>query len=464
MTGPGSTINFVRFNQDVTSLALGSSSGYKLFSLTSVDKLEPIYSWSNQGSPEGKEGAASSSSVIIVERLFSSSLLGLVNQAEPRKLRVCHFKKGTEICNYSYSNTILAVKMNRARLVVCLEDSLFIHNIRDMKILHTIRETPPNPRGLCALSINSDNCFLAYPGSNITGEVQLFDAFNLQAKIMIPAHESPLAALTFNPSGTRLATASEKGTVIRVFSVEDGSRLVEFRRGVKRCATVYCLSFSQDSHFLVLSSNTETIHVFRFDEEQQGQQQHQQELQRQAQAANAGGQEDNSWMGYLSKAVSTTASYLPAQVTDTLNQTRAVATLTVPNSPVIAPNTVAIANISRQTRLLLASSDGYLYIYNLPGGDGGECILVKQHRIDPDCTSDSASAADNLAHPDNIGTSDPTPAPRRPSAAAEEDLLAHSPDTGPAVLKVTSGEQLDFPETEAPPSPQPQPSQAKLDL
>merc|ERR1712088_211712 len=129
----------------------------------------------------------------------------------------------------------------------------------------------------------------------------------------------------------------------------------------------------------------ETIHVFKFDEEQQGQQQQQQqELQRQAQAATAGGQGDNSWMGYLSKAVSTTASYLPAQVTDTLNQTRAVATVTVPNSPVIAPNTVAIANISRQTRLLLASSDGYLYIYNLPGGEGGECVLVKQHRIDPD--------------------------------------------------------------------------------
>ena len=143
MTGPGSTINFVRFNQvrcswginvsyawhgwtnlyfltwlliafscgsadlchishvdwlnelmyilvcqDVTSLALGSSSGYKLFSLTSVDRLEPIYSWSNQGSSEGKDGVATSTSVIIVERLFSSSLLGLVNQAEPRKLRV----------------------------------------------------------------------------------------------------------------------------------------------------------------------------------------------------------------------------------------------------------------------------------------------------------------------------------------------------------------------------------------
>lgn len=36
---------------------------------------------------------------------------------------------------------------------------------------------------------------------------------------MIPAHDSPLAALTFNSSGTKIATASEKGTVIRVFHV-----------------------------------------------------------------------------------------------------------------------------------------------------------------------------------------------------------------------------------------------------
>lgn len=33
------------------------------------------------------------------------------------------------------------------RLIVCLEESLYIHNIRDMKVLHTIRETPPNPAG-----------------------------------------------------------------------------------------------------------------------------------------------------------------------------------------------------------------------------------------------------------------------------------------------------------------------------
>ncbi|CAF5007968.1 unnamed protein product, partial [Rotaria magnacalcarata] len=51
---------------------------------------------------------------------------------------------------------------------------------------------------------------------------------------MISAHESPLAAIAFDISGTKLATASNKGTVIRVHSAVDGSRLFEFRRGVRR--------------------------------------------------------------------------------------------------------------------------------------------------------------------------------------------------------------------------------------
>jgi len=378
MQQPNLDINFINFNQDCSSLAIGTKTGYKLFSLNSVDKLDLIY-----------ESACRD--VTIVERLFSSSLLALVSQSSPRRLRVCHFKKGTEICQYSYSNTILAVKLNRARLVVCLEESLYIHNIRDMKVLHTIRDTPPNPRGLCTLSINSDNCYLAYPGSTTTGEVQLFDAFNLQAKLMIPAHDSPLAAVAFNPTGTKLATASERGTVIRIFSVQDGTRLMEFRRGVKRCAHVYSLAFSQDSDYLALSSNTETIHIFKLDQPQT-------EASPVVQRQQSQPQEDGSWMGYFSKAVTASASYLPAQVTDTLNQSRAFATVTVPSAGL--PNIVTIANLSRQTRLMLASADGYFYIYNIPE-EGGDCIMVKQHRVDPECTEAPAADQPSVTPPDS---------------------------------------------------------------
>ena len=102
-----SELVFASFNQDSTSLAVGTTLGYKLYSLTSTDSLDPIYS-------------NASDDVYIAERLFSSSLVAIVTHSAPRKLKVCHFKKGTEICNYSYTSKILAVKMNRAVSVMMI--------------------------------------------------------------------------------------------------------------------------------------------------------------------------------------------------------------------------------------------------------------------------------------------------------------------------------------------------------
>ncbi|CAI8040522.1 WD repeat domain phosphoinositide-interacting protein 2, partial [Geodia barretti] len=48
-----------------------------------------------------------------------------------------------------------------------------------MKVMHTIRDTPKNPAGLCALSVDNDGGYLAYPGNSQNGEVQVFDAINL---------------------------------------------------------------------------------------------------------------------------------------------------------------------------------------------------------------------------------------------------------------------------------------------
>uniref|UniRef100_A0A674DRC7 WD repeat domain, phosphoinositide interacting 2 n=1 Tax=Salmo trutta TaxID=8032 RepID=A0A674DRC7_SALTR len=331
-----SQLLFANFNQDNTSLAVGTKSGYKFFSLSTVDKLEQIYECTD---PED---------VCIVERLFSSSLVAIVSLKAPRKLKVCHFKKGTEICNYSYSNTILAVRLNRQRLIVCLEESLYIHNIRDMKVLHTIRETPPNPSGLCALSINSDNCYLAYPGSATIGEVQVFDTVNLRAANMIPAHDSPLAAVVFDASGTKLATASEKGTVIRVFSIPEGQKLFEFRRGVKRCVSICSLAFSIEGLYLSASSNTETVHIFKL------------ETQKEKPA-----EEPTTWGGYFGKVLMASTTYLPSQVSGTSFRER-----------------VCVCVIQKIPRLLVAAADGYLYLYNLDPQEGGELTLMKQHKLD----------------------------------------------------------------------------------
>lgn len=132
-----------------------------------------------------------------------------------------------------------------------------------MKLLHTI-DTSPNPNALCVLSPSSENCFLAYPPNTTgaSGDLLVFDAINLQAVNIIPAHKSPLSCVNFNYDGTMLATASDKGTVIRVFSVPTGNKLFQLRRGTYN-ARIFSLSFDLSSTLLAVSSDTDTVHVFR---------------------------------------------------------------------------------------------------------------------------------------------------------------------------------------------------------
>ncbi|XP_021104287.1 WD repeat domain phosphoinositide-interacting protein 1 isoform X3 [Heterocephalus glaber] len=277
-------------------------------------------------------------------------------------MNVYHFKKGTEICNYSYSSNILSIKLNRQRLLVCLEESIYIHNIKDMKLLKTLLDIPANPTGLCALSINHSNSYLAYPGSLTSGEIVLYDGNSLKTVCTIAAHEGTLAAITFNSSGSKLASASEKGTVIRVFSVPDGQRLYEFRRGMKRYVTISSLVFSMDSQFLCASSNTETVHIFKLEN-----------------LISSRTEEPSTWSGYVGKVFMAATNYLPAQVSDMMNQDRAFATGRLNFSG--QKNICTLSTIQKLPRLLVASSNGYLYIYNLDPQDGGECVLIKTHSL-----------------------------------------------------------------------------------
>ncbi|XP_027424189.1 WD repeat domain phosphoinositide-interacting protein 1 isoform X2 [Zalophus californianus] len=288
------------FNQDCTSLAIGTKAGYKLFSLSSVEQLDQVH------------GSTEIPDVYIVERLFSSSLVVVVSHTKPRQMNVYHFKKGTEICNYSYSSNVLSIRLNRQRLLVCLEEAIYIHNIKDMKLLKTILDIPANPTGLCALSINHSNSYVAYPGSLTTGEIVLYDGHSLKTVCTIAAHEGTLAAITFNASGSKLASASEK--------VRD-NQLARVQHGL---TVPLCLKQHRDRAHLQAGAPHE-------------------------------------------------------QVSDMMNQDRAFATGRLNFSG--QRNICALSTIQKLPRLLVASSDGHLYIYNLDPQDGGECVLIKTHSL-----------------------------------------------------------------------------------
>ena len=43
----------------------------------------------------------------------------------------------------------------------------YLLHLCSTQVIHTIRDTPPNPSGLLALSTDSSHCYLAYPGIRI---------------------------------------------------------------------------------------------------------------------------------------------------------------------------------------------------------------------------------------------------------------------------------------------------------
>jgi len=98
----------------------------------------------------------------------------------------------------------------------------------------------------------------------VSGAVRVQVGQDDRATHVFSAHQSPLAALAVNASGTLVATASEMGTVVKVFEVKTGQLLYRLRRSTRQ-ATISCLVFRPDDLFLGVASNTNTVHIFKLD-------------------------------------------------------------------------------------------------------------------------------------------------------------------------------------------------------
>ncbi|KAJ2711110.1 Phosphatidylinositol 3,5-bisphosphate-binding protein [Coemansia spiralis] len=81
---------------------------------------------------------------------------------------------------------------------------------------------------------------------------------------IIAAHATAISALAVSADGAMVASASEKGTLIRIFSTVNGRLLHELRRGVDR-ADIHSIAFSPDGTRLCVSSDKGTVHIFNLE-------------------------------------------------------------------------------------------------------------------------------------------------------------------------------------------------------
>lgn len=314
---------------------------------------------------------------------------------------------------------------------------------------------------ICALSPSSDNCYLAYPlpqkaapssfappshappgATHIaptSGDVLLFDTVKLEAINVVEAHRSPLSFITVNDAGTLLATASDKGTIIRVFSIPSARKLYQFRRG-SMPSRIYSMSFNTTSSLLCVSSATDTVHIFKLGAPPQlrngdessmlsaspsqrgrsispGGSDSQLGLTRSVSNASDSGspkgrKHNGSLLGMIrrtSQNVGTSfaasmGAYLPSAVSEMWEPARDFAWLKIPKAPAAAQGGVltssaplrsVVAMSSNSPQVMVVTNEGHFYVFGIDLEKGGEGILLKVYEIGSESERLGASVMDD---------------------------------------------------------------------
>lgn len=105
------------------------------------------------------------------------------------------------------------------------------------------------------------------------GWVIVYDTINLAPVVIFEAHHSAIARICISHRDNKIATASVKGTIIRVFDLKEFEGKVKvhqvknLRRG-HNLVKVNSLSFHSDNHILGCGSESNTIHLFKIHDEE----------------------------------------------------------------------------------------------------------------------------------------------------------------------------------------------------
>lgn len=238
------------FNQTHSLFTVGTEHGFYVYNSNPFKEMKYI-------KMEGGIG--------IAEMLYQTNIFALVGggknpQFPPNKVIIWDDHIQKPIGEMTFRSRIRNVKLKRDKVIVSTDNKIHIYNFADLKLIDQF-ETNNNYNGLCAINANPEKSVFVCPSLKKGSVTTTF--YDTNKTNMIQAHESDLAYIATNYDGTLIATASIKGTLIRVFdsTAEKEKKIFEFRRGMDETA-IRSMCFDAKSKWLAVSSEKGTIHVY----------------------------------------------------------------------------------------------------------------------------------------------------------------------------------------------------------
>jgi WD40 repeat protein len=245
-------ILYLSFNQDLSCLSCGTDIGFIVFDTNPVKmRFQKTF---NAG-------------IGIVEAMYTCNILALVGGGDrpfqpPNKCILWDDDQSEIVSELEYREWVRGVKLTKDSLVVATDDAVRVYDLKnELNQLYKIK-TGANPKGLVELSISPDHPLVLTKVKDVgnLAMVNYKKGQETEASI-VECHKHAIQHIRLNKDATKFATTSELGTIVRVFDTQTQSQLNELRRGTEY-ATIQSVYFSDDSKFLLVCSDKQTIHIY----------------------------------------------------------------------------------------------------------------------------------------------------------------------------------------------------------
>lgn len=158
---------------------------------------------------------------------------------------------------------------------MCSEEAISIYDIKELISSNGSRgflkkievENEKNLLDINLLGAEED-IILAFSSNSpkFLGKVYLSLLNNETSDKKIIAHKGKIDFIRLSPSGKLVATASEKGTLIRIWCTKMCSKIKEFRRG-SSARRIKEICFDHSEEIVLVTSNSLYMHVFYLNKE-----------------------------------------------------------------------------------------------------------------------------------------------------------------------------------------------------